>query len=93
MTKDEARELLMTLIYPKIESDLTDDERAALDTAAEYQVSYTKGGICAADVKSESVGEVSVTYSCPTRITLCGVTLSPAAYSKLVAAGLISLWV
>lgn len=91
MTKNEAKELLLTLLYPKIESDSTDEEEAVLDDAAQCQADYTEGGT--ADVKSESVGDVSVTYSCLARITLCGVVLSPAAYAKLISAGLVSLWV
>ena len=83
MTKDNAKELLLTLIYPRCEDDLTDDEAAAC------QAEYGSGE----SVVGEKVGDVSVTYSLPAKITLCGVSLSPAAYSKLLGAGLVSMWV
>ena len=44
MTKNEAKELLLTLLYPKIESDSTDEEEAVLDDAAQCQADYTEGG-------------------------------------------------
>ena len=89
MTKDNAKELLLTLIYPRCEDDLTDEEKLILDEAAACQAEYGSGE----SVVGEKVGDVSVTYSLPAKITLCGGSLSPAAYSKLLGAGLVSMWV
>lgn len=69
MTKDNAKELLLTLIYPRCEDDLTDEEKAVLDEAAACQAEYGVGE----SVVGEKVGDVSVTYSLPAKITLCGV--------------------
>ena len=43
MTKDNAKELLLTLIYPRCEDDLTDEEKAVLDEAAACQAEYGSG--------------------------------------------------
>ena len=43
MTKENAKELLLTLIYPRCEDDLTDEEKLILDEAAACQAEYGSG--------------------------------------------------
>mgnify|MGYP007105725555 CR=1 FL=1 len=55
MTKDNAKELLLTLIYPRCEDDLTAEEKLILDEAAACQAEYGSGE----SVVGEKVGDVS----------------------------------
>lgn len=93
--KGEAKALLLALIYPKSEEKMTDAEKLAFGEALLLEEKYlseisSSGGARA--VKSESVGDVSVTYDLhgapPVRVPI-----SDTAYAVLMAAGILSAWV
>lgn len=99
--RDEAKALLSALIYPKSEAKMTEAEKLAFGEAVileEKYLSEMSGSAGARAVKSETVGDVSVTYdlsydvsggkSPPVRVPI-----SEAVYAALMTAGLLSAWV
>ncbi len=87
-----ARNLLLSLIYPITEGDMSAEQSVQFALAADEQAEYSRSF---SQVKSESVGDVSVTYETSSRspLTYYGDPVSPAAISRLVRAGLMSRWV
>lgn len=93
--KGEAKALLLALIYPKSEEKMTDAEKLAFEEAILLEEKYlseiSSGGARA--VKSESVGDVSVTYDLLHGAPPVRIPVSDAAYAVLMAAGILSAWV
>lgn len=94
---DEARALLLSLIYPKSEERMTEEE--AFGEAVMLEEAYLTKRKASGEraVKSESVGDVSVTYDVsgeasgkapPVRIPV-----ADSAYALLRTLGLLSAWV
>ena len=88
-------EILLSLIYPITKDNMSTIQREEFARAAEEQLEY----IISPDreVKSESIGDVSVTYSVGEseggRLKNCGQEISPLAYSRLMRCGLLTRWV
>lgn len=87
-----ARNLLLSLIYPITEEDMSADQSVQFALAADEQAEYSRSF---SPIKSESVGDVSVTYESLERSPLMyyGNPVSPAAIGRLVRAGLMRRWV
>lgn len=96
---DEARALLLSLIYPKSEERMTEEEKEAFGEAVLLEEAYLTKRKASGEraVKSESVGDVSVTYDVsgeasgkapPVRIPV-----ADSAYALLRTSGLLSAWV
>ena len=89
-----ARDLLLALIYPVTSEDMNETQAAEFEIAAGDQLDYTLS--YAGEIKSESVGDVSVTYDCPaknSRTGCYGQPISPSAVARLARCGLLRRWV
>ena len=90
-----AAELLLALIYPITEEDMTAEQKTEFDFAAEEQLRYSTDhtGV----IKSEAVGDVKISYDveggAKRKQIFLGQPLSPAAVIKLTRAGLLRRWV
>ena len=96
-TGENGRDLLLGLLYPVTEADMTPLQRAVLEEAAAVQEEYLRSagsgaGSAAAfgggRIVSEKIGDVSVVYSGDGEGGI-----APAARAKLMAAGLLSRWI
>lgn len=94
-TDNRGRDILLSLIYPTLESDMSGDQLAAFGEAAEIQLEFMeKNGVSGGRVlKSESVGDVSVTYADNSGVTVCGERISSEALAKLRVCGLLDCWI
>ena len=94
LTKIKAEDVLLSLIYPMTREKMTEKQAAAFVEAVGCQAEYlTSGG--AERIRSESVGDVSVTYSDSDDVFITdgGNSIAPEAYSKLKYAGLLVCWI
>lgn len=91
MTSDTAYETILSLIYPRKAEDLTEKDRENLIAAAQYQREFEKSHTHG--IKSETVGDVSISYDNAKIQTVCGKAVSPDAYSLLISCGLLTRWV
>lgn len=96
------REVLLSLIYPKTEREMTPAQREEFDLAAEEEEAYLaspagRSAIASADgrIERESVGDVSVTYrgGASGSVTAAGLPVAPAASARLLRCGLAGRWV
>lgn len=87
-----ARNLLLSLIYPITEEDMSADQSVQFALAVDEQAEYSRSF---SPIKSESVGDVSVTYesSAQSPLMYYGNPVSPAAIARLVRSGLMRRWV
>lgn len=94
ITENRGRDILLSLIYPTVESDMSYEQLAAFGEAAEVQLEFmAKNGSDGRAVKSESVGDVSVTYADNSGVTVCGERISSEALAKLRVCGLLGCWI
>ncbi len=91
MTSDTAYETILALIYPRKAEELSEKDTENLMTAAQYQREFEKSVITG--IKSETVGDVSISYDTSKTQTVCGKAVSPDAYSLLLSCGLLTRWV
>lgn len=94
-TDNRGRNILLSLIYPMSEDDMSEDQLAAFCEAAAVQLEFmdkngTTGG---RTVKTESVGDVSVTYADNSGVTVCGERICSEALAKLRICGLLDCWI
>ena len=95
MSDRRGEEILLSLIYPITKDNMSDAQLEEFARAAEDQLEY----IISPDreVKSESIGDVSVTYSIGEsdfgRLKNCGQEISPLAYARLMRCGLLTRWI
>lgn len=88
----DAASLLLSLIYPMTYEDMNEAQAAEFAAAAEEQAKYSASS--SAFVKSESVGDVSVTYGDGADTLCCyGQPISPAVVARLVRAGMLRRWI
>ena len=86
------RAVLLSLIYPMREEEMTAEQKRALSLAAEIQMKYDDEA--SSGVKSRSVGDVSITYRDQNSgVTVGGTQIAPGALSVLKYAGLLCRWV
>lgn len=86
---------LLSYIYPLGLSDMTEEQRAEFDAAAEEQLRYMDSaeGRQNTAIRQESVGDVSVTYAVTGEAQSGGVRIAPEAYHRLLHCGLLTRWV
>ena len=83
--------VLLSLIYPMGEEEMTAEQKRAMGLAAEIQMKYEENG---GYVKSRSVGDVSVTYGERfSGVSVGGTQIAPGALAVLNHAGLLCRWV
>ncbi len=92
----DAETVITALVYPVVESDMNEAQAAGFGRAVCLQVDYriaNKFG--AARVKSESLGDHSVTYDLNASggVSMMGVPVAPAAVATLQACGCLSTWI
>ena len=96
------REILLSLLFPKTERDMTPSQREEFELAVGEEEAYlaspagreamaSSGG----RIVSESVGDVSVTYrgGAAGSVTAAGYPIAPAASARLLRCGLAGRWV
>lgn len=92
---DDAKNLLLSLIYPITAEDMTDLQSAEFDLAAVEQNEYSSSH--SGEIRSETVGDVSIAYDvsrgkgAPFRYY--GQPISPAVIGRLSKCGLLKRWV
>lgn len=85
------RAVLLSLIHPVREEEMTAEQKRALSLAAEIQMKYDETG---GSVKSRSVGDVSITYGDNSGgVTVGGIQIAPGALAVLKHTGLLCRWV
>lgn len=84
-------DILLSLIYPTKIEDMTEEQKAEFAAATEEQNEYgqSSGGV----VKSESLGDASVTYADPKGVSFGGQLICPAALARLMKCGLLTRWI
>ena len=83
--------ILLSLIYPMGEEEMTAEQKRAMGLAAEIQMKYDETG---GSVKSRSVGDVSITYGDNSGgVTVGGIQIAPGALAVLNHGGLLCRWV
>jgi len=90
-------EILLSLLYPLTAADLTEEQAAIFADAVAEQNRFmaengTSGGL---GIKSESVGDVKVTYDTAVSVgemTWNGLSIAPGARSLLLRGGLLRRW-
>lgn len=94
---EEARRILLSLLFPLREEDFSAQDEAIFRRALCYQGEYIFSGKSAeVGVKSEKAGDYSVVYREPDvkkAISVFGAEVSPAAAHLLLASGLLLRWV
>ncbi len=88
MDTNFAEEILLALIFPRTRNSLSERELSVLAEAAEAQADYMQNN--PAEIKSEKIGDLSVTYEGGTSAPR---GIAPSAYAILKNAGLILAWV
>ena len=92
---NSAKNLLLALIYPITSGDMNEKQAEEFDLAVNEQYEYSLS--CTGSVKSESVGDVSVSYDVPTSskapLRCYGQPVSPSAVGRLSRCGLLRRWV
>ena len=90
-----AKDLLLSLIYPVTEADMTEEQTAQFELAAAEQLDYSAS--YSGNIRSESVGDVSVSYDVPSAekapLRYYGQPVSPAAVGILARCGLMRRWI
>ena len=89
---NRGRAILLSLIYPMREEDMTDGQREGFESAVLVQSAFmhTGGG---REVKSESLGDAKVTYAESSGVTVSGEKISSEAVGILRRSGLLDCWV
>lgn len=94
---EEGRAILLSLIFPLREEAMSDADVAVFRRALCYEAEYLfSGKVGDGSVKSEKVGDYSVTYREPSdkkTVSVFGSEVSPAACHLLLASGLLLRWV
>ena len=84
-------EILLSLIYPTKIEDMSEDQKAEFDLAIAEQNDY--GSSSGGAVKSESIGDVSVTYASSVGVSFGGQQICPSALARLMNCGLLTRWI
>jgi len=94
---EEARGVLLALLFPLREEDFSAEDEVVFCRAVCYQAEYIFSGKSSeGSLKSEKVGDCSVSYREPSAKKTAGVfgsEVSPAAVHLLLASGLLLRWV
>lgn len=96
ITDKRGEEALLAFLYPVTLADMTDAQRTEFAHAAEEQLGFLDSaeGRSNTSIRSESVGDVSVTYAVTAESqTSGGIRIAPAAYNRLMRCGLLTRWV
>ncbi len=86
--------LLLSLIYPITAEDMTEGQAEEFARAAVEQAEYSLSS-ASRPVKSESVGDMSVTYADADirAVNMHGERISPTAVARLQRSGLLCRWI
>ncbi len=94
---EEGKGILLSLLFPLREEDLSSGDREVFCRALCYEAEYLFSGKNEeGTVKSEKAGDYSVTYrsvSDKKTVSVFGSEVSPAACHLLLASGLMLRWV
>lgn len=91
-----AETVIRALLYPTVTDDLSEVQLAGFHRAVCLQVDYSLANRQTARIKSESLGDRSVTYeldSAAGGLTVMGAAVSPQAVMLLEGCGCLSRWV
>ncbi len=89
---NRGRAILLSLIYPRREDDMTDSQREGFESAVSVQSEFMQAG-GGRDVKSEALGDAKVTYAENSGVTVSGEKISSEAVGILRQCGLLDCWV
>lgn len=84
---------LLALVFPETYEEMSDTQKTEFNLAAAEQLAFMDSP--AREVKSESLGDVRITYSGNggNMPYSCGIMICPAAYARLMRCGLLTRWV
>ena len=82
------REILLSLIYPMREENMTETQREGFERAADVQEEYMqKYGT--RNIRSETLGDARVTYADDSGVTVSGEKIAPEVIGILRRCGLL----